>query len=832
MADVVRRLTVVANGEGFEPTTDKMKKLGVATNEVATVTDIATRRSLSAEEAYNRQTRALDPLAKAQDLIAKATRTATAALEQGIITQDQFAQRVEDITAKYTANADAAKDVGDGFHITGEQAVGAANNIRKAAEAAYLLSPAFRAVVNPAIAAGVGAIGTAFGAASPMIFSVATRLISVLSPLAKIYAAVKIVEFAWSSATEQIASYNKMSADASSLGTTTDYFQRVTKAAEDSGVKVDSLTASMKKLNDVTEDKLGGSVLALKVKELTDAGNFKGNTGVAKLENADTTKQAWEAIVSLVEQARDKSEMLAALDLTKTFLSPELQAALVKNNELLHDMNDKAVKMSETRLASQADVDIASSLTQRMDSATKILSERWIPFQQVLTDLGVKFHMVWVSLVETIAEGANGLNKFFNAMGRAFSIAGTNIATDFKKVAGIGQDYGSEYYDPKDTSVAKQTLRTALANPANVALAKDQTTDLSALLHPDKSKAIISKKTVDDSRDAIDRAEESLTKYIKVTEAAALTVGAGAYEVEKLRAMAVLEAAAEKEGIPLTSERAKGFQELANRAGAAAEALAKAKVANDIKFGMATALLSPEDVQIATQLKHIYPDVATALSSVEASGIRTKTALSGLSSTLSGQLTTGLTDILDGTKSVGQGFADMGKMVIRAIEEMIVKLLIVGPLMRALQGAMSGGAFSFLGIGGGSPEATAFASGITPMATGGVFSSSGIHKFASGGIFDQATSFRFANGAGFSNGILGEAGPEAVMPLQRGKDGKLGIAGGGSGSVSAPVSIHIDATGADAAGLARVQQQLAALQRSLPATIVTTVRKAKTNRVL
>ena len=41
------------------------------------------------------------------------------------------------------------------------------------------------------------------------------------------------------------------------------------------------------------------------------------------------------------------------------------------------------------------------------------------------------------------------------------------------------------------------------------------------------------------------------------------------------------------------------------------------------------------------------------------------------------------------------------------------------------------------------------------------------------------TAFRFANGGGFSKGIMGEAGPEAVIPLRRGADGKLGVSGGG-----------------------------------------------------
>ena len=48
--------------------------------------------------------------------------------------------------------------------------------------------------------------------------------------------------------------------------------------------------------------------------------------------------------------------------------------------------------------------------------------------------------------------------------------------------------------------------------------------------------------------------------------------------------------------------------------------LEKAKVAADIKFNRNTALLSQDDVQIVTRLKGLYPDVATALSSVEAEG--------------------------------------------------------------------------------------------------------------------------------------------------------------------------------------------------------------------
>ena len=175
-------------------------------------------------------------------------------------------------------------------------------------------------------------------------------------------------------------------------------------------------------------------------------------------------------------------------------------------------------------------------------------------------------------------------------------------------------------------------------------------------------------------------------------------------EQEKFKAIAQLTAAGLKDGLTLEAAKAKAeMSGLAQQAGAAGLALAKARMDNSISFGAKTSLLSPDDVAIANQLKGIYPDVATALASVQAAGIRTNTALSSLSSTMSTTMTTGLTDILDGTKSVGAGFTDMSKLVLRAIEEMIVKMLVVQPLMASLQSSVSGGGglLSILGIGGG-----------------------------------------------------------------------------------------------------------------------------------
>ena len=103
------------------------------------------------------------------------------------------------------------------------------------------------------------------------------------------------------------------------------------------------------------------------------------------------------------------------------------------------------------------------------------------------------------------------------------------------------------------------------------------------------------------------------------------------------------------------------LNEVADAYSKATAAMEKARVASDIKFNRETSLLDPSDVQIAQQLKGLYPDVATALNSVEASAMRSNEALRSIGNTMSSTLTSGLTDMLDGTKSVSQGFTDMGK---------------------------------------------------------------------------------------------------------------------------------------------------------------------------
>ncbi|WP_339766263.1 phage tail tape measure protein [uncultured Pseudosulfitobacter sp.] len=92
--------------------------------------------------------------------------------------------------------------------------------------------------------------------------------------------------------------------------------------------------------------------------------------------------------------------------------------------------------------------------------------------------------------------------------------------------------------------------------------------------------------------------------------------------------------------------------------------------------------------------------------------------------------------------------------------------------------------------------------GILPFADGASFSQGRVMPFASGGIVSSATPFGMRGGIG----LMGEAGPEAIMPLARGADGKLGVRSGGA---AAP-TIVMNITTPDVQGFQRSQNQIAA----------------------
>lgn len=168
----------------------------------------------------------------------------------------------------------------------------------------------------------------------------------------------------------------------------------------------------------------------------------------------------------------------------------------------------------------------------------------------------------------------------------------------------------------------------------------------------------------------------------------------------------------------------------------------------------------------------------------------------GLVETMRERSTNMLTGLLTGTQTFKDSmvglFSSLTQSIVQNLIEMAVQALLTKTILS-----------SFMSFGGGTAGG-GNNPGAVPMfanAKGGVYSSPSLSAY-SGQVVSQPTTFAFAKGAG----LMGEAGPEAIMPLKRGADGSLGVRALPSESsrsgatiieVNAPVSITQEVSSGD-----------------------------------
>lgn len=201
--------------------------------------------------------------------------------------------------------------------------------------------------------------------------------------------------------------------------------------------------------------------------------------------------------------------------------------------------------------------------------------------------------------------------------------------------------------------------------------------------------------------------------------------------------------------------------------------------------------LTPEQ---RTQLLGLAADMAT----LEVETAKAKDALDFAKDATKGFVSDFVSGLRNG-KSAFESFTDAllnlaNKLIDRGLNAIIDKLFEVGD------------ASSSLGGGGGGGIGSWISKGLSWLfsAKGNAFDNSGVTAFAKGGSFtnsivDSPTLFKFAKGTG----VMGEAGPEAIMPLKRGPDGSLGVQmhnaqqqGGGSNQSNVSVQNNYKLEGA------------------------------------
>lgn len=157
--------------------------------------------------------------------------------------------------------------------------------------------------------------------------------------------------------------------------------------------------------------------------------------------------------------------------------------------------------------------------------------------------------------------------------------------------------------------------------------------------------------------------------------------------------------------------------------------------------------------------------------------------------TLSTGIGGGLRRAFDGLVFDGVKLSDALRGVARTMADTIYGVA-MRPVQNALGGALAQGLNGLLG-------------GLMPFEKGGAFAQGRVMPFAKGGVVAQATAFPMRG----ATGLMGEAGPEAIMPLARGADGRLGVQATGS---ARPVTVVMNITTPDVQGFQRSQTQIAA----------------------
>lgn len=166
--------------------------------------------------------------------------------------------------------------------------------------------------------------------------------------------------------------------------------------------------------------------------------------------------------------------------------------------------------------------------------------------------------------------------------------------------------------------------------------------------------------------------------------------------------------------------------------------------------------------------------------------VASQQSVSRFEKTLSRGLSSALEDIVvDGTR-MSDALRSAANSMVRSTFRAATK-----PVTDHLAGAISDGVSGLF-------------AGVIPFSNGAGFAQGRVMPFAKGGVVSSPTVFPMRG----ATGLMGEAGPEAIMPLTRGADGSLGVRAH-SGSAAAP-TIIMNIQTPDVQGFQRSQGQVAA----------------------
>lgn len=859
--DTIRTITIKALGDGFDPLIAKLKALGDAQQDVTVKSDNSTKSQLSVADAYNRQTLRVNDAANAQAKVAAQMVIANRAFDQGLLgdknsaeakallasRMDQIIQKYGQLTPATDKTSGATLAMQEAMNQARGAALGLAAGIGPVGAVLGSLGP-----VGVVVAAGLGLIVAAFEEAKRTAHLLAEEAVSLqkfaeltglsTSTLQALTQAAAKHGVSAEEATNSIVKFTTAWAEARDGGGTflvqlqkiapglADQIQRT----KDSATAFDLLTKAIQAadaagdiarrnqllraaggrggvaaltgisaaagdaggLGNLTQDAIDAGT-AINDKLLKDVQHLKteiddlnkhadmlmGSVGakpilesekawaelrvsmantVVELAKGEATMGPWDRFFAQVQRYQNGLDLTPLLRPPPPALSGAEPSAVWGPSQTA----PSAVQPKDIK-AQLADLREQNSLLGTAATANERLTQRLL------------------ELKAAVAGNATEENKLAAIRGEAAARLDTAIAIESKRISALGaaatptellaQKTQILAKDLAEGAITQQTYNRALGDAQKAFVLTNMQAMISALGAAATPTEQLTVKLAA-LRLEYDRGKISQDTLTRSSAQARLEAGAATLQINEQLGLATAE-----------SVRTQKLAELYAMLG-------KVKLNQDqYTQAIATGSVSiQKDIEATQKQMEVRAAALPGLKGMAIDSGDLRTQLDLLSTTSMTNITSNLADITMGTVTASQGFTNLGLAVLRSLDEMLIKMLIVKPIADSLNASLGGGGIlSFLGLGGGA-SATSHNPALD-SARGNIFENGRITPFKMGDIIAQPMIFPMANGMG----LAGEAGPEAIMPLKRGTDGRLGVAGGGGGGgQTIQIVSHYDLTGA------------------------------------
>lgn len=559
-------------------------------------------------------------------------------------------------------------------------------------------------------------------------------------------------------------------------------------------------------------------------------------SGFTLFKNAQTQDQQTVAVLTYMKQLQAIGQDVAAMDLGEKLFGSSFVDKIRSGQTSVDDLLDN-MKVKSADAFSNEIVKRAKALDDELNNAWRTLSQNLHPSLEAIDNILLSIKGEWVKIVQLMGDAVALSNKIRPGSGpsggvSAFDLDQQTLLQNRLNDTGLTpqqrsgvekqlHDVQSRIAQQQASLVPEAPVDFSYGGSSAVPLPKRRPNDAPK---PPKATAAAGPDRFDTSADAIAKRTSALQ-----AEAAALDLGTEARDRAKIAAQLETvakqaNAAAGKGANVVTEEQRKVIDQVADAYGKATLAMEKAKVASQIKFATDTAFLSQEDVAIAAQLKGIYPDVATALNSVEAAGIRAANGMRELNNVgqqVNQSFWVEYGQNLRNGMNQWDAFKNAGLNALGKIADKLMSMA-ADNLWKSAFGVGGGGfnLFSLFGGGGSSLTAGATWSSGLGAGTGGL----SFPMFASG-----------TNSAPGGTAIINERGGE-IVNLPNGAqviphDVSMAMAQGGGSITVHGGSTHIIIQGnADDKALAAMKMELARRDAEFEARVKQVVRRGGQDR--